>query len=115
MFLALKPPFRPLAASSIGRITQNYLKKLGVPMGIFGPHSTRGAGVKMFKNLGLSSEVVCEVGGWKNPTAFSAHYLRLDAAQSAGDKVNDSLVHRVPPYEGVEQERSSRVVGLTWV
>ena len=106
LFLSLKNPFRPLSASTIGGITKRILQKLGVPMSIFGAHSTRGAAVKMFKSLGLSSEVVCELGRWKNPTAFTAHYLRLNAASKAQKSILERLVHRDPSSEGAEQDRS---------
>ena len=41
---------------------KKWLGQLVVPVSVFGPHSTRGAGVKMFKDFGLPSEVVCELG-----------------------------------------------------
>ena len=49
VFLAVTPPFAPLTANSIGRITKNILMKLGIPVNIFVAHSTRGAAVKMYK------------------------------------------------------------------
>ena len=82
LFRSLSAPFHPLSANSIGRITRNLLQNLGVPPS-WQPHSTRGAGVKMYKELGLTSEQVCEIGKWKNPNAFTAHYLRLGAVKSA--------------------------------
>jgi len=83
IFLSLHPPFKALSANSIGRVTKNLLKQLGVPVSVFGPHSTRGAARKMFKDFGLPSEVVCELGSWKNADAFSKHYLRVGAAKTA--------------------------------
>ena len=62
VFVSLTPPFKALSANSIGRITKKLLQQLGVPVSVFGPHSTRGAAVKMFKDFGLPSEVVCELG-----------------------------------------------------
>jgi hypothetical protein len=75
-------------------------------MSVFGAHSTRGAAVKMFKSLGLQSEVVCELGRWKNPVAFTAHYLRVNAAGKAQRSIIQNLVHRDPSSEGAEQDRS---------
>ena len=60
----------------------------------------------MYKSLGLPSEMVCEIGSWKNTSAFGAHYLRLGAALKAGNIISQSLVHRVPSCESVEQDRS---------
>ena len=79
---------------------------MGVPIKIFGPHSTRGAGVKFYKSLGLSSEQVCELGQWKNSTAFATHYLRLGAAESAEKLLNPLLVHTVSSSRGAEPEGS---------
>ena len=113
LFLSLKAPYTPLSASTIGGITKRCLQKLGVPMSAFGAHSTRGAAVKMYKSLGLPSEVVCELGRWKNPTAFTEHYLRLGAANQAGVAIFRNLVHRDPSGNGAEQDRSCRPVRST--
>ena len=83
----LKPPFSPLSANTVGSITKNILRKFGVSTEVWGPHSTRGAGVCMYKKLGLSSEEVCEIGKWKNTGAFTAHYLRVGASQKASEKL----------------------------
>ena len=100
------PPYPPLTANSLGRITKDILAQLGIPITVFGPHSTRGAAVKMYKALGLSSEQVCELGQWKNPTAFTAHYLRLGAADSAASLLNPHLVHTVSSSDQVDPEWS---------
>ena len=67
VFLSLKAPYKPLSAQGIGRVTKKELARLGIPVKVFGAHSTRGAAVKMFKSLGVSSEVVCELGGGRTP------------------------------------------------
>jgi hypothetical protein len=112
---SLKPPFTPLSANSIGRITKLMLDKLGVPKEFWGPHSTRGAGVKYLKELGFSAEEVCELGKWKNPTAFTAHYLRLGAPRKVGHAVGAALrgrtvgpnqVHTDSPIRSAEPTRS---------
>ena len=80
VFISLKgPPFVPLKANSIGSITKQSLQKLGVDTTVWKAHSTRGAGVAMYKSLGFTSEEVCELGKWKNVSAFTSHYLRLNA------------------------------------
>ena len=75
-------------------------------MQYFGPHSTRGAGVKLYKSLGLTSEQVCELGQWKNAGAFTSHYLRLGAAESAAQVLDPFLVHNVSSSKGAEPEGS---------
>ena len=104
LFLSLQPPFKALSANSIGRITKDVLRRHGVSTETFGPHSTRGAGVFMYKSLGLPSEQVCELGRWKNVEAFSKHYLRIGAASSAGKAL--SQAHNVSPGGSAESDRS---------
>ena len=102
---SLSPPYAPLSANSVGRITKNALSRMGVPIKVFGPHSTRGAGVKFFKSLGLTSEEVCEIGKWKNPQTFTANYLRLGAV----DRLASALGGRVrtaSPVDSAEPDRS---------
>ena len=107
VFLAVTPPFAPLTANSIGRITKNILLQMGIPVTIFGAHSTRGAAVKMYKSLGLTSEVVCELGCWKNAEAFSKHYLRVGAVETANTIITNFLVHKVPSWRSAEKGGSS--------
>ena len=77
----------------------------GVNVLHWGAHSTRGAGVAMYKNLGLSSEEACQIGQWKNTTAFTSHYLRLNAPEAASFKITN-FVHNVSPWSGAQPERS---------
>ena len=51
-----------LSADTIGSLTKTALEKLGVPTNFWGPHFTSGAGVSFYKQLGLTSEEVCEIG-----------------------------------------------------
>ena len=92
---------RPLSSDRINSLTKNLLCMYGVPPQ-WTAHSTRGAGVKMYKALGFTSEEVCEIGQWKNSSAFTAHYLRLGAVE----KVNKILsnVHKTSPPESAEPE-----------
>ena len=110
---AATPPFAALCANRLGILTKGFLKDLGVNVARWKAHSTRGAGVSMYKNLGFSSEVVCEIGKWKNPTAFAAHYLRLGAARQVGRAVG-ALVHTVSPMEEAEHDlkRTPGTVGV---
>ena len=90
----LHSPYLALSSNTIGSLTSKMLSSLGLPKGVWGAHSTRGAGVTMYKELGLSSEQVCEIGKWKNTGAFTSHYLRLGAPSSAREKIEE-MVHSV--------------------
>ena len=102
----LFPPFSPLSANTIGSITRKMLQQFGIATKLWGPHSTRGAGVKFYKKLGLTSEEVCEIGKWKNTSAFNTHYLRIGASASASKKLSAFLVHNVSCGQSAEPEWS---------
>ena len=102
VFRSLQPPFTKLSANSLGRITKEILQDQGLNVSLWQPHSTRGAGVALFKDLGLSSEQVCELGAWKNPATFGQYYLRLNAAKNLDSfvqklNVEKLNVHSVSP------------------
>ena len=44
----------------------------------------------------MAADQVCEIRRWKNPTAFTNHYLRLDSSKAAG-KILNEFVHKVSP------------------
>ena len=57
----------------------------------------------MLKDFGLPSEIVCELGSWKNSEAFSKHYLRLGAAKTVKKVlVQKFFVHSVPSCQSAE-------------
>ena len=93
LLLSLKPSFKELSPNLLASITKRILLTHGVDTSVWGAHSTRGAGVLLYKRLGLSSEQVCELGQWKNVQAFTSHYLRLGAADQAETALG-FLVHR---------------------
>jgi hypothetical protein len=110
VLLSLQPPFLALSADRIGSITKGLLFKYGVEK-VWGAHSTRGAGVSFYKDLGLSSEQVCEIGKWKNSSAFAQHYLRLGAPKEAG-RLIEKFVHKgVSPGPEAEPDRSFSDLG----
>ena len=45
VLLSLKPPYKPISADTVGSITKNFLSHFGISSSLYGPHSTRGAGV----------------------------------------------------------------------
>jgi len=54
----------------------------------------------------MKNEEVCEIGKWKNASAFTSHYLRLNATDKVGEKVT-AMVHKVSPLRSAESD-------LTW-
>ena len=105
VFISLHPPYRPLTSNTLASLTRKLMEKAGIPTSVWAPHSTRGASVSLYKNLGLSSEQVCEIGQWKNFSAFQSHYLRLGAAKAASLSLQ-SLVHSASPVDQVEPDWS---------
>ena len=97
---------KPLSSQRINSLTKELLQQYGIPVSHWTAHSTRGAGVLLYKNLGLSSEEVCELGQWKNAQAFTNHYLRLGAVEKASIALKKvpRNVHTASPHEGAEPE-----------
>ena len=60
----------------------------------------------MYKQIGLTSEEVCEIGKWKNTGAFTAHYLRVGATKRAAEKINNLIVHNVSSRRSAEPDWS---------
>ena len=81
LLISLNRPFRPLSSNAVASLTRKILLQHGINPQVWGAHSTRGAAVLLYKELGLSSEEVCELGKWKNLQAFPIHYLRLGAVK----------------------------------
>jgi hypothetical protein len=106
LLATLQAPYTALTASRIAAVTKVALAKVGVSTKSFAPHSTRGAGVNMYKKWGFSSEQVCEIGKWKNVQTFSAHYMRLNAAQEVERALLNNNVHTVSPEQSAEPDRS---------
>ena len=69
------------------------------------PTAQEGRGVFLYKNWGFYSEEVCEIGKWKNISAFATHYLRLNATDRAAEKLQ-ALVHKISPGGSAEPELS---------
>ena len=83
LLVTLHRPWSGLTSNSIANLTRSELAKFGVDMSIFGPHSTRGAFVELFRHLNLPSEVVACLGQWDSLEAFAKHYLRVGASGEA--------------------------------
>ena len=106
VFRSLTPPFHKLCSNSLGRITREILRDQGINVSLWQPHNTRGAGVSMFKELGLSSEQVCEIGAWKSSATFGQYYLRLNAAKNLNRFVEKLQVHTVSPGDCAELDQT---------
>ena len=99
-----------MSANRIASLTRVKLSKRGVDTKVWAPHSTRGAGLNLYRSLGLSWEKTAQIGHWKNAQAFRDHYQRLGAEQAAGEVIERALggmsVHSVPSGTVVELDTS---------
>ena len=112
VLLSLNTPFKPLSSDTVCSITKKALETFGIDTKIFGPNSTRGAGVGLMKRLGLSGEQVCEIGKWKSVQAFVSHYQRLDSHEvlqkSVGTALTEKGVHTGTSPRGSAEPEVSR-------
>ena len=77
LFVSLKPPQRPLLASTINSLTTTFLRSMGLHE--FTAHSTRGSAVTALISLGVDPHVVCELGDWRSYDTFRRFYNRVRA------------------------------------
>jgi muconolactone delta-isomerase len=91
LLVAVTAPFSPISANRIGSITAEQMAKFGVPAD-FKPHATRGIGLNLLVSLGLKPEEACEIGSWKNFSAFRDHYLRLGAVDRLSERLANVVV-----------------------
>ena len=105
LLLSLKKPYVGLTADRVGSLTRQALGLLGINTTVYGPHSTRGAGVSLYKKLGLKAEEVCEIGQWTAVDDFVKHYQRLGAQDRAEEELL-AWVHRTSLNPCAEPEVS---------
>ena len=111
VLLTLSKPYGPLSSNTVGSITKRLLHTFGISTAHWGPHSTRGAGVTFYRQLGLPADEVCEIGKWKSTEAFSKHYSRLGATKSARVSL-ERFVHNVSPGDCAEPDQSRTPVTM---
>ena len=106
LLLHLQAPFRALCANTVGSIPKNLIKTHGIDTGVWTAHSSRGAGVQLYKSWGLLSEEVEELGRGGKFQAFSRHYLRVGTAKKAGQSLMSALAQKVSPGQRAEDDGS---------
>ena len=111
VLLTLSKPYGPLSSNTLGNITKWLLQTFGISTAHWGPHSTRGAGVTFYRQLGLPADEICEIGKWKSTEAFSKHYLCLGATNSARVGL-ERFVHNVSPGDCAEPDQSQTLVTM---
>ena len=77
LFVSLKPPRRPILASTINSLTTTFLRSMGLHE--FTAHSTRGSAATALILLGVDPHVVCELGDWRSYDTFRRFYNRVRA------------------------------------
>ena len=105
VLVSLVRPYKALSPSRIAALTKLILMRHNINTSVFKPHSSRGAGLRIHKELNLLEPVSCEIGNWANQEAFGKHYKRLGAVDTAAKAIQDNLVvHNSPepPCAGKE-------------
>lgn len=93
MFLYLHPPLNTFyIPQCFDRISDNSLTQWGAPTWFFFSSQHQWCFSQNIKCFGLSSELVCELGGWKNREAFGKHNLSFGAAKYAEDSLEKKVV-----------------------
>ena len=97
LLLALVKPHRALSSDRVGALTKQILHTNGVDVTHYKPHTTRGAGKLIHKQMNWPPDISCEIGLWANYEAYCKHYNRLGAVDTAATALNAHLaVHTTP-------------------
>ena len=85
VFVSLKPPRRPILASTINSLTTTFLRSMGLHE--FTAHSTRGSAATALILLGVDPHVVCELGDWRSYDTFRRFYNRVRAMSNVAQSL----------------------------
>ena len=97
LLVALVKPHGALSSDRVGALTKHILQAHGVDVTHYKPHTTRGAGKLIHKQMNLPPDISCEIGSWANYEAYCKHYNRLGAVDTAATALMAHLaVHTTP-------------------
>ena len=85
LFVSLKPPRRPILASTINSLTTTFLRSMGLHE--FTAHSTRGSAATALISLEVDPHVVCELGDWRSYDTFRRFYDRVRAMSNVAQSL----------------------------
>ena len=85
LFVSLKPPRRPILASTINSLTTMFLRSMGLHE--FTAHSTRCSAATALILLGVDPHVICEMGDWRSYDTFRRFYNRLRAMSNVAQSL----------------------------
>ena len=87
MFLTLRPPYKALEASSIGRILDESISLAGIAGRGLSAKSFRPTGDTTAVENGLDPEMIRKVGRWKDSGVFYAHYVHARTTEHFTDDI----------------------------
>ena len=85
LFVSLKPPRRPILASTINSLTTMFLRSMGLHE--FTAHSTRGSAATALILWEVDPHVICEMGDWRSYDTFRRFYNRLRAMSNVAQSL----------------------------
>ena len=85
LFVSLKPPRRPILASTINSLAKTFLRSMGLHE--FTAHSTRGSAATALIILGVDPHAVCELGDWRSYDTFRRFYNRVRAMSNVAQSL----------------------------
>ena len=97
LLIGLVKPHGALSSDRVGALTKQILHTQGVDVTHYKPHTTRGAGKLMHKQINLPPDISCEIGSWANYEAYCKHYNWLGDVDTAATALHAHLaVHTTP-------------------
>ena len=87
VFLTLRPPYKELEASSVGRVFEEAIVLAGLGGRGFSAKSFRPTGATAAVENGLDSEMIRKVGRWKDLNVFYAHNVHARTPEQFTDEI----------------------------
>lgn len=74
LFITTQPPFKGVARATISRWVKTVMKKAGLDVNLFKPHSTRAAAASAAKVKGVPLSSIMKSAGWTQDNTFRKFY-----------------------------------------
>ena len=74
LFVSFIKPHKAVSKCTISRWIKIWMRKAGIDMTVFTPHSTRGASTSPMERPGIPLKTIMQSAGWTNEHTFAGYF-----------------------------------------
>ena len=119
LLIALVKPHGALSSDRVGALTKQILQSHRVDVTQYKPHTTRGDGKFIHKQINLPPDISCELRSWADDEVYCKYYNRLGALDTAATALNahlapspscatEALLHTPPSEQAGGRSKGNR-------